>query len=112
MSRRSCAGRVSKGEGSMEYIATDLGIEPVYIHELQREISVASDVVATARLRKLIHELRPDMSTPTRRKRARWVASLHTQHARRAPPDSRAHLSRARAPRLLQRPGRGDLHVA
>ena len=54
-------GRVSKGEGSMEYIATNLGIEPVYIHELQREISVASDVVATTRLRKLIHELQPDI---------------------------------------------------
>jgi glycosyltransferase involved in cell wall biosynthesis len=55
------AGRVGKGEGSMEYIAADLGIEPVYIHELQREISAASDVIATARIRKLIHDLRPDI---------------------------------------------------
>ena len=55
------AGRVSPGEGSMEYVAADLGVEPLYITELQREISAVSDVVATAKLRQLIHEFRPDI---------------------------------------------------
>lgn len=54
-------GRVSEGEGSMEYVAADLGIEPLYVTELQREISAVSDVIATAKLRQLIHELRPDI---------------------------------------------------
>ena len=33
------AGRVSEGEGSMEYAARERGIEPVYVPSLQREIS-------------------------------------------------------------------------
>ena len=33
------AGRVGEGEGSMEWVPRQLGIEPVYVPELQREIS-------------------------------------------------------------------------
>jgi glycosyltransferase involved in cell wall biosynthesis len=55
------AGRVGSGEGSMEYFADELGVEPLYIDELQREISAAPDAAAVRRLIQLIHELRPDV---------------------------------------------------
>src|SRR5207249_12237795 len=53
------AGSVGKGEGSMEYVARSLGVEPVFIPELQREISPIADAAAVRRIRSLIRELRP-----------------------------------------------------
>jgi glycosyltransferase involved in cell wall biosynthesis len=55
------AGRVGAGEGSMEYFAEELGVKPLYIAELQREISAASDAFAVRRLVQLIREVRPDV---------------------------------------------------
>jgi glycosyltransferase involved in cell wall biosynthesis len=55
------AGRVGAGEGSMEYFADELGVKPLYVDELQREISAAPDAAAVRRLIGLIHELRPDV---------------------------------------------------
>jgi glycosyltransferase involved in cell wall biosynthesis len=53
------AGTVGEGEGSMEYVARDLGVEPIYIPQLQREISPGSDLLAVKRLREIMHEVRP-----------------------------------------------------
>jgi glycosyltransferase involved in cell wall biosynthesis len=53
------AGKVSEGEGSMEYAARERGIEPVYIPSLQREISPFVDAAAVAKVRELIREFRP-----------------------------------------------------
>jgi glycosyltransferase involved in cell wall biosynthesis len=53
------AGRVSEGEGSMEYAARERGIEPVYIRSLQREISAIADAAAVAKILRLIREFRP-----------------------------------------------------
>src|SRR5579864_8312500 len=53
------AGRVSEGEGSMEFAARDRGIEPVYIPSLQREISPVVDAAAVSKLVRLIREFRP-----------------------------------------------------
>jgi glycosyltransferase involved in cell wall biosynthesis len=55
------AGRVGEGEGSMEYFADELGVKPLFVDELQREISAAPDAAAVRRLIRLIHELRPDV---------------------------------------------------
>lgn len=55
------AGRVGEGEGSMEYFAEELGVQPLYVDELQREISAAPDAAAVRRLAQLIQELRPDV---------------------------------------------------
>jgi len=55
------AGRVGEGEGSMEYFAEEQGVKPLYIPELQREISAAYDAFAVRRLVQLIRELRPDV---------------------------------------------------
>src|SRR5581483_557945 len=54
-------GSVSEGEGSMEYAARSVGIEPRYIPALQREISPLVDGVAVARLLRLIRTFRPDI---------------------------------------------------
>jgi|GEM_PF-158530 len=53
------AGRVSAGEGSMEYAARELGVEPVYIPSLQREISPLVDAAAVRKVLQLIREYRP-----------------------------------------------------
>ena len=45
----------------MEYVAEELGVEPVYLPALQREISPLQDLAAARQLRRLIRELRPDI---------------------------------------------------
>ncbi|MEP6892162.1 MAG: glycosyltransferase [Gaiellaceae bacterium] len=53
------AGRVSEGEGSMEYAARERGITPIYVPSLQREISPIVDSAAVAKVLGLIREFRP-----------------------------------------------------
>ena len=48
------AGSIGAEEGSMEYAAHDLGIEPVVIPALQREIGAATDLQAVVGLRDLV----------------------------------------------------------
>jgi glycosyltransferase involved in cell wall biosynthesis len=53
------AGSVGEGEGSMEYVAHELGVEPLFIPELQREIAPYVDAASILKLRDIIRELRP-----------------------------------------------------
>lgn len=53
------AGTVGEGEGSMEYVARSQGVEPIYIPQLQREISPLPDVDAVLKLRDIIRGQRP-----------------------------------------------------
>jgi glycosyltransferase involved in cell wall biosynthesis len=53
------AGSVGEGEGSMEYVARELGITPLAIPLLQREISPLRDVATVRHLIGLIKHLRP-----------------------------------------------------
>jgi glycosyltransferase involved in cell wall biosynthesis len=55
------AGKVGSSEGSMEYVADELGIKPLDIPELQREISPLIDAVVAGRLLALIRRFRPDV---------------------------------------------------
>src|SRR5439155_3330364 len=55
------AGRVGDREGSMEFVAEELGLSPLYVPELQREISFAADAMAVATLLGLFRRLRPDV---------------------------------------------------
>ena len=55
------AGSIGGSEGSMEYVAEELGVEPVYLPALQREISPLDDLAAARQLLKLIRRLRPDI---------------------------------------------------
>src|SRR5438105_4018874 len=54
-------GSIGGSEGSMEYVADELGLEPVYVDDLQREISPLHDLVAARRLVGLMRRLRPDV---------------------------------------------------
>jgi glycosyltransferase involved in cell wall biosynthesis len=53
------AGRVGEGEGSMEPLAAELGVEPVYVRSLQREISLFEDAAAVLELVRLLRRERP-----------------------------------------------------
>lgn len=53
------AGTLARGEGSMSYVAEELGVHVVALPELSREISLLRDVRAAFRLAALIRELRP-----------------------------------------------------
>lgn len=55
------AGRIGSDEGSMEYVADELGVAPRYVPELQREISPIADTVAARRVLEIIREVRPDV---------------------------------------------------
>jgi len=55
------AGAVGEGEGSMEYVARELGVSPLLIPELRREIGAREDVLAVRQLVRLLKELRPDV---------------------------------------------------
>jgi glycosyltransferase involved in cell wall biosynthesis len=58
---RLVAGRVGRGEGSMEYVAAEQGIEVRYVDALQREIEPLADLRAALRLRRLIRTWRPQV---------------------------------------------------
>jgi glycosyltransferase involved in cell wall biosynthesis len=53
------AGSVGEGEGSMEYVADELGVQPLFIPELQREIAPYIDAASVRKLRELIRKVRP-----------------------------------------------------
>lgn len=53
------AGRVGEGEGSMEYVAREHGVEPVYIEDLQRNIDPRGDALAARKVLQLIREFQP-----------------------------------------------------
>ncbi|MCA1849530.1 MAG: glycosyltransferase, partial [Acidobacteria bacterium] len=54
------AGRVPPGEGDMSYFARALGVEPLVIPEMSREIS-PKDAVTIWKLYRLFARLRPDI---------------------------------------------------
>ncbi len=54
-------GRVGPNEGSMDYVASEVGVQPLYVGSLQRNVSVLGDLAALARLVGLIRSLRPDV---------------------------------------------------
>ncbi|HVM18214.1 MAG TPA: glycosyltransferase family 4 protein [Gaiellaceae bacterium] len=55
------AGSLARGEGSMAFVAEQLGAAPVAIAQLSREISPLRDAVAVLRLARLIREERPQI---------------------------------------------------
>ena len=55
------AGQVGRDEGSMEYVTDELGLKPIYVPELRREITPFVDSVAARHVLALIRKLRPDV---------------------------------------------------
>ena len=54
------AGRVPEGEEDMSYFAADLGVTPLYIPQMSREISW-NDIVTVWKLFRLFRHERPDI---------------------------------------------------
>ena len=55
------AGSLGEGEGSMESVPRELGVKPVFVRSLQREMHPGGDLAAALALRRLILQLRPDV---------------------------------------------------
>jgi len=55
------AGMKDESEESSEFIVEGLGIKPVFIHDMRREISIKSDWNAFWQLVKIIREFNPDI---------------------------------------------------
>lgn len=55
------AGTIDTTEGDSSYIARDLGIEPVYVPDMQREIRPAKDRKAYQHIKKIIQDFKPDI---------------------------------------------------
>jgi glycosyltransferase involved in cell wall biosynthesis len=55
------AGSLARGEGSMAYVAEELGVEVVKLDALSREISPIRDALSVLRLARLIREQRPQI---------------------------------------------------
>jgi glycosyltransferase involved in cell wall biosynthesis len=84
------AGSIGGSEGSMEYVARELGVEPVYLPALQREISPVRDLAAARALVRLIRTIRPDV-LHTHTAKAGAVGRLATQLAGSARPRAVVH---------------------
>ena len=55
------SGMIDETEESSEYIARELGLEPVYIPEMYRDINLIQDRKAYTRIKKIIKEFKPDI---------------------------------------------------
>jgi glycosyltransferase involved in cell wall biosynthesis len=55
------AGMIDESEASSEFILHDMGLKPVYIPEMYREINLVKDVRAYFKLKRIIHEFQPDI---------------------------------------------------
>ncbi len=83
-------GHIGPGEGDMAYLAAERGIQPVYIAELGRELSLLRDLLTLLKLWRLMRRLRPDVvHTHTAKagfvgRAAAWLARVpvrvHTYH--------------------------------
>jgi glycosyltransferase involved in cell wall biosynthesis len=84
------AGTLARGEDSMAFVASGLGVEVVTIPELGREISLARDLIATLRLARLIRRERPQI-LHTHTAKAGTVGRLAARLAGRARPPIVVH---------------------
>ncbi len=55
------SGMIDETEGSSEFITEQLGVEPIYIPEMHREIDFLNDRKAYKRIKKIIQEYKPDI---------------------------------------------------
>lgn len=54
-------GMLDKGEASSEFILNDLGIEPVYINEMYRDINPLKDYASYGKIKDIIKKFKPDI---------------------------------------------------
>jgi glycosyltransferase involved in cell wall biosynthesis len=53
------AGSVGASEGSMEYVAEELGVRPLFVPSLQRDVAPLADAASVRELLRLIRDFRP-----------------------------------------------------
>jgi glycosyltransferase involved in cell wall biosynthesis len=54
-------GKHSESEGSSDYILNSLGLHPIIIPEMQREINAFNDYIAYRKIKSIIKEFKPDI---------------------------------------------------
>ncbi|MDD2345784.1 MAG: glycosyltransferase, partial [Bacteroidales bacterium] len=54
-------GEKDKSEANSDFIINNLGLEVNILHEMKREINFTKDVVAYQKLKKIIHDFKPDI---------------------------------------------------
>jgi glycosyltransferase involved in cell wall biosynthesis len=102
------AGTLARGEDSMAFVASGLGVEVVTIPELGREISPLRDLLATLRLARLIRRERPQI-LHTHTAKAGTVGRLAARLAGRARPPIVVHTFHGHVLRGYFGPGRSRL---
>ena len=55
------AGSLDEGEESSEHVLDELGLKPVFIKEMKREISPIDDIAAYRKIKEIIKEFKPDI---------------------------------------------------
>src|SRR6476661_6286296 len=55
------AGMIDESEASSEFILHDMGLHPVYIPEMYREIHLSKDVRVYFELKRIIRDFKPDI---------------------------------------------------
>lgn len=55
------AGALDEGEESSEHVLHELGLKPIYIPDMRREISPQADIAAYKQIKQLIKEFKPDV---------------------------------------------------
>lgn len=55
------AGSLDEGEESSEHVLDELGLKPVFIKEMKREISPLEDMAAYRKIKQIIREFKPDI---------------------------------------------------
>ena len=100
------AGSIGRGEGSMSFVAEELGVEVLPIPQLHRDISPLYDTQSVTSIVRLIRRVRPHILHTHTAKAGAIGRVRRARRRRRAAADRRAHLPRPRPARLL-RPGCG-----
>src|SRR5437879_4329532 len=55
------AGMIDESEASSEFVLHEMGLNPVYIPEMYREIDLMKDRQAYFKLKKIIRDFKPDV---------------------------------------------------
>ena len=58
---RVVAGMIDESEGNYEFLAKQMGLEPIYVKEMFREVNFRKDRKAYLELKKIIREFKPDV---------------------------------------------------
>jgi hypothetical protein len=105
------AGTVPDGEQEMSYLAQDIGVEPIYLPEMSRELSV-KDVTSLYKIYREIKRIRPDiLHTHTAKAGAvgrvaglfyRWFTRQNS-FGKTAAAQGSAHVPRSRISQLLRK---------